>query len=288
MSILHRVGKNDKNDKNELSINKAGDYIEDEILYKIENMCNTHEYVSNMTLYNYDDFFINNSKHKHEYENEFSMKLYFLKYINEQKIANLYIIDQRFLLLCIDLRRYFKHINISFYMIDEIECQNVALLTHVDNVFCSKVEYVEYLNGVDVVINKQNVDLIKVITFGTYDLFHIGHTNILKRAKTYGNQLVVGVSTDVLNKKKGKTSINNLEKRKLDVKCSGYADIIFDEDSLEQKNEYVKKYNCNLLIMGDDWKDGFNFCDCACIYLPRTPDISTTLLKQQLSQKLSA
>lgn len=173
-------------------------------------------------------------------------------------------------------------------MIDEIEFQNVALLTHVDNVFCSKVEYIEYLNRVGIVINKQNVDLIRVITFGTYDLFHIGHTNILKRAKTHGSQLVVGVSTDELNKKKGKTSINNLEKRKLDVFESGYADIIFDEDSLEQKNEYVKKYNCNLLIMGDDWKDGFNFCDCACIYLPRTPDISTTLLKQQLRQKLNA
>jgi glycerol-3-phosphate cytidylyltransferase len=212
------------------------------------------------------------------------MKLYFLKYINEKKIANLYIIDQRFLLLCIDLRRYFKYINISFYMIDEIECQNVALLSYVDNIFCSKVEYIEYLNGVGVVINKQNVDLIRVITFGTYDLFHIGHTNILKRAKTHGSQLVVGVSTDELNKKKGKTSINNLEKRKLDVKCSGYADIIFDEESLEQKNEYVKKYNCNLLIMGDDWKDGFNFCDCACIYLPRTPDISTTMLKEKLGK----
>jgi glycerol-3-phosphate cytidylyltransferase len=169
-------------------------------------------------------------------------------------------------------------------MIDEIECQNVALLSYVDNIFCSKVEYIEYLNGVGVVINKQNVDLIRVITFGTYDLFHIGHTNILKRAKTHGSQLVVGVSTDELNKKKGKTSINNLDKRKLDVQCSGYADIIFDEESLEYKNEYVKKYNCNLLIMGDDWKDGFNFCDCACIYLPRTPDISTTMLKEKLGK----
>jgi glycerol-3-phosphate cytidylyltransferase len=281
MSILHRVGKNDKN---EISINKAGDFIEDEVLYKIENMCNTHEYVSNMTLYNYDDFFIKNSKYKHEYEIEFSMKLYFLKYINEQKVKNLYIIDERFLLLCIDLRRYFKYINISFYMIDEIECQNVALLSYVDNIFCSKVEYIEYLNGVGIIINKQNVELIRVITFGTYDLFHIGHTNILKRAKTHGSQLVVGVSTDELNKKKGKTSINNLDKRKLDVFESGYADIIFDEESLEYKNEYVKKYNCNLLIMGDDWKDGFNFCDCACIYLPRTPDISTTMLKEKLGK----
>jgi len=281
MSILHRVNKKDKN---EISIDKAGDFIEDEILYKIENTCNTHEYVSNMTLYNYDDFFKTNNKHMHEYEMEFSMKLYFLKHINEQKVKNLYIIDQRFLLLCIDLRRYFKYINISFYMIDEIECQNVALLSYVNNVFCSKVEYIEYLNRVGIVINKQNVDLIRVITFGTYDLFHIGHTNILKRAKKHGSQLVVGVSMDELNKRKGKTSINNLEKRKLDVFESGYADIIFDEESLEYKNEYVKKYNCNLLIMGDDWKDGFNFCDCACIYLPRTPDISTTMLKEKLGK----
>lgn len=172
-------------------------------------------------------------------------------------------------------------------MINDIDCQNVPLLSYVDNIFCSKVEYIEYLNNYSSLLDKQNVDLIRVITFGTYDLFHIGHTNILKRAKTLGSQLVVGVSTDELNKIKGKTSINNLEKRKLDIECSGYADIIFDEESLEHKNDYVKKYNCNLLIMGDDWKDGFNFCDCACVYLPRTPDISTTLLKQKLSQKLS-
>ena len=95
-------------------------------------------------------------------------------------------------------------------------------------------------------------------------------------------KLFVGVSTYELNLKKGKKSINILEHRKNDVKNSNYADCIFDEESLELKNEYVKNYDCNLLIMGDDWKDGFNFCDCACVYLERTPNISTTMLKQKM------
>ncbi len=100
--------------------------------------------------------------------------------------------------------------------------------------------------------------------------------------KEFGN-LHVGVSTDFLNQTKGKLAIYDLEKRKEDVQNTGFADIIFDEESLEEKNNYVKKYNCNLLIMGDDWKDKFNFCDCACLYLPRTPNISTTLLKNEQS-----
>jgi glycerol-3-phosphate cytidylyltransferase len=139
------------------------------------------------------------------------------------------------------------------------------------------IEYIEQHN--EIILHKPIIDYIRVITFGTYDLFHIGHTNILKRAKNYG-ELVVGVSTDELNSRKGKTSVNQLKQRKEDVEKSGYADYIFDEESLEFKNDYIKKYNCNLLIMGDDWKDAFNYCDCACLYLERTPGISTTMLKE--------
>ena len=257
-----------------MTYNNKNEYANDEF--------RSHEYITNMTLRDYDDFF----KFKYE-NNDVNIKLYLLKHINENKVKNLYVIDSRFLIFCSDIRDYFHLIKISFYVVDKVVSENIVLLNYVDNIFCSKVEYIEYLSKSSDLINKQNVDLIRVITFGTYDLFHIGHVNILKRAKAYGSELVVGVSTDVLNERKGKMSINKLEKRKLDVKESSYADIIFNEESLEQKNEYVKKYNCNLLIMGDDWKDGFNFCDCACVYLPRTPDISTTLLKQHLSQQLS-
>lgn len=123
----------------------------------------------------------------------------------------------------------------------------------------------------------------KVITFGTFDLFHIGHLRILERAKKEGDYLIVGVSSDELNKIKGKESIISLKDRLEIVKAIKYVDEVFIEESLEKKNEYIKQYKANLLIMGDDWKDKFNFVDCEVKYLERTPNISTTYLKTLLN-----
>jgi glycerol-3-phosphate cytidylyltransferase len=206
-----------------------------------------------------------------------------IKYVNNNNIKMISILNDKFLVFGPDIKFYFKNITINFYMTEDINKNNCIFLNYVDNIYCSNEKYINILNKYNYLFNnkKPNIYTIRVISFGTFDLFHIGHTNILKRAKEYGN-LTVGVSTDELNLKKGKKSINNLEKRKLDVQMTNFVDFIFDEESLELKNEYVKKYNCNLLIIGDDWKNKFNFCDCACLYLPRTPDISTTMLKENL------
>lgn len=123
----------------------------------------------------------------------------------------------------------------------------------------------------------------RVITFGTFDLFHIGHLKILERAKKEGDYLIVGVSSDELNKIKGKEAIISLKDRIEIVKAIKYVDEVFIEESLEKKNEYIKKYQADLLIMGDDWKDKFNFVDCEVKYLERTPNISTTYLKTLLN-----
>ena len=125
----------------------------------------------------------------------------------------------------------------------------------------------------------------RVITFGTFDLFHIGHLNILKRAKEQGDYLIVGVSSDELNKKKGKVSIIPLNDRIDIVKSIKYVDEVFIEHSLELKDQYIKDYNADVLIMGDDWKDKFNWVSCAVLYLERTPNISTTLIKNLLNEK---
>ncbi len=125
----------------------------------------------------------------------------------------------------------------------------------------------------------------KIITFGTYDLFHIGHLNILKRAKALGDYLIVGISSDELNIKKGKKSVIPLEERVEIIKAIKYVDEIFIEDSLELKDEYIKKYNADLLVMGDDWKDKFNWVSCPVIYLDRTPNISTTQIKEYIHNK---
>ncbi len=126
-----------------------------------------------------------------------------------------------------------------------------------------------------------------VITFGTYDLFHIGHHNILKRAKEYGDKLVVGISTDALNyKKKQKYPVYSESERKTILSSIKYVDEVFFEESLEQKREYVIKYKADILIMGDDWKGKFDELNdiCKVIYLPRTKNISTTKIKSDIKK----
>lgn len=118
----------------------------------------------------------------------------------------------------------------------------------------------------------------KVITFGTFDVFHIGHVSILERAKSYGDYLIVGVSSDDLNfSKKGRKPIYSEKDRKKIIKSLSCVDEVFSEKSLELKRQYIKDFNAEVLIMGDDWKGKFdNHKDqCDVIYLPRTPSIST-------------
>ena len=118
----------------------------------------------------------------------------------------------------------------------------------------------------------------KVITFGTFDVFHIGHVSILERAKSYGDYLIVGVSSDNLNfSKKGRVPIYNEKDRKKIIKSLSCVDEVFTETSLELKRQCISDFNAEILIMGDDWKGKFdNHKDqCEVIYLPRTPSVST-------------
>lgn len=118
-----------------------------------------------------------------------------------------------------------------------------------------------------------------VITFGTFDVFHIGHVNILKRAKEFGDLLIVGVSSDSLNfSKKQRYPIYSQEERIEIISSLKFVDHVFIEESLDLKLEYIRKYEANLLVMGDDWKGRFDWVkdECEVIYLPRTPSISTT------------
>ena len=118
----------------------------------------------------------------------------------------------------------------------------------------------------------------KVITFGTFDVFHIGHVSILERAKSFGDYLIVGVSSDDLNfSKKGRKPIYSEKDRKKIINSLTCVDEVFTETSLELKKQYINDFNADILIMGDDWKGKFdNHKDqCEVIYLPRTPSIST-------------
>ena len=119
----------------------------------------------------------------------------------------------------------------------------------------------------------------KIITFGTFDVLHIGHIRILKRAREHGDHLIVGLSSDELNfNKKGRNPIYSFQSREELLSSMRFVDEVFKEESLEQKREYILKYNADVLVMGDDWAGKFDeFKDvCDVIYLPRTPSISTT------------
>jgi glycerol-3-phosphate cytidylyltransferase len=126
-----------------------------------------------------------------------------------------------------------------------------------------------------------------VITFGTYDLFHIGHLRIINRAKNLGDKLIVGISTDELNyNKKKKYPVFSQDERLEIIKSIKGVDEVFFEESLEKKREYILKYKADILVMGDDWAGRFDeFSDiCDVIYLPRTKDISTTELIDKISK----
>ncbi len=130
-----------------------------------------------------------------------------------------------------------------------------------------------------------------IITFGTFDVFHLGHLRILQRAKELGKKLIVGISTDDLNfSKKGKYPVYSQEERMEIVASIRYVDKVFFEESLELKGNYLRKYKADILVMGDDWKGKFdkfrNFCEV--IYLHRTPSISTTEVIEKIQKPYRA
>ena len=119
----------------------------------------------------------------------------------------------------------------------------------------------------------------RIITFGTFDLFHIGHLNILERARELGDELIVGISTDALNfSKKQKYPVYKEDDRSRIIGSLKVVDDVFYEESLELKRQYILDNKADVLVMGNDWEGKFDeFKDvCEVVYLTRTPSISTT------------
>ncbi|MGH7953552.1 MAG: glycerol-3-phosphate cytidylyltransferase [Limisphaerales bacterium] len=127
----------------------------------------------------------------------------------------------------------------------------------------------------------------KVITYGTYDLLHRGHINLLRRAKEMGDYLVVALSTDAFNAVKGKQVYYCYEERKLVLEAVRYVDEVIPEEKWEQKIHDVVQHQIDIFVMGDDWNGKFDFLKphCEVIYLPRTEGISTSQIKLDLSTR---
>jgi len=124
----------------------------------------------------------------------------------------------------------------------------------------------------------------KVITYGTYDLLHVGHINLLRRAKELGDYLIVVVSSDEFNAIKGKKAYYSFEDRKKILEAVKYVDEVLPEYTWEQKIDDVVKNNVDVFVMGDDWAGKFDFLKdyCEVVYLPRTEGISTSKIKEDL------
>ena len=123
-----------------------------------------------------------------------------------------------------------------------------------------------------------------VITYGTFDILHVGHINLLRRARALGDRLVVGLSTDEFNQGKHKSSLLNYENRKVVLESIRWVDEVFPENNWEQKVDDIRRYGANIFVMGHDWEGRFDFLSeyCEVCYLPRTEEISTTEIKQSL------
>lgn len=124
----------------------------------------------------------------------------------------------------------------------------------------------------------------RVITYGTFDILHYGHVNLLRRAKALGDYLIVVLSSDEFNKIKNKISYYTYEQRKIILESCRYVDLVVPEYNWEQKRADIQKYQADIFVMGDDWKGKFDFLRdlCEVIYLPRTPDISTSRIKEDI------
>lgn len=131
----------------------------------------------------------------------------------------------------------------------------------------------------------------RVITYGTFDLLHYGHINLLKRAKELGDYLIVALSTDEFNwKEKNKKAYFTYEQRKQLLEAIRYVVLVIPEESWEQKISDIQQYHIDIFVIGDDWEGKFDYLKeyCEVIYLPRTPEISTTQIKMDiLSDKRS-
>ena len=129
--------------------------------------------------------------------------------------------------------------------------------------------------------------MIRILTYGTYDLLHYGHIRLLKRAKALGDYLVVAISTDEFNAIKGKKAYHNYETRKEMLEAVRYVDLVIPENNWEQKRDDVIKYEIDMVVMGSDWEGSEKFeCLrdlCKVVYLDRTQGVSTTQIKKELN-----
>jgi len=221
-------------------------------------------------------------------DNEFSKnQIEILSEIGQKEIGRIYVFSVDFIIqhaACI--KYYFPNVIIEYFSYAR-EVEIILYLNYVDKLHVYNSLIQRFYNDPDIIyLNKPQIDIIKVITFGTFDMWHIGHSNLLSRCCKYSENICAGVSNDEFTfQKKQVRPTDSFKKRSEKISRCKFVKKVFEETSMELKNHYIKLYSANILIMGDDWLDKFDWVDCCVIYLPRTPNISSTMLREQMSVK---
>ncbi len=234
----------------------------------------------------------NNKNHFYEkkiniLDDTFNNTLDVLKFIKNNNVKILNIFNSNFLKKFIyDIKFYFSKIIINFYCYDKL-CSPLYL-NKCSNVYFYNQELLNHYNSEDIIyISKPNFDIIRLITFGTFDLFHDGHDNIFKQCEKYSNHIIVGLSSDEFTfRKKNIYPFDNFNIRKEKIKnnCKSIK-LVFSEEKMELKNEYISNTNANLFLMGDDWAGKFDDINCnSIIYTRRTDYVCSTDLRNEINQ----
>jgi len=211
---------------------------------------------------------------------DFNSQYDILSYIDKNKIDIIYVFNDQFLInYIVSIKTAFPEILINYYSYSKNK-DIILYLNYVNSLYVSDNDIYNYYSSYI-----ENIEIINLITFGTFDLFHIGHTNIFTKCAEYSNNITVGLSSDQFTfEKKQIYPYDSFNKRKENIlQCKNVKEV-FAEESMDLKNEYIKNYNSNILVMGDDWKDKFDWVDCCVIYFKRTPDICSTMLREEIKQ----
>jgi glycerol-3-phosphate cytidylyltransferase len=223
-------------------------------------------------------------------DNTFSKNsLHILREIGKKKITTVYSFSMDFIIqhaACI--KYYFPTVQIEYFSYSR-DNQVVTYLNYVDALHAYNPAIRAFYDDPRVIyLKKPRIDIINVVTFGTFDMWHIGHSNILSGCCKYSENVCVGVSSDEFTfQKKQVHPIDSFETRATNAKRCKFVRKVFEETSMELKNQYIQMCGANILIMGDDWLNAFDWISCCAIYLPRTPNISSTMLREQMIVKKS-
>ena len=215
-------------------------------------------------------------------DDQFTDRIKLLQFIYENDIGKIFILSNSFVKFTYSIKYYFPKIQIILYIYKDFKQITPIMLNKIDIVRVPNDDILKQYTNYIFYVNKPLFELITVITFGSFDLFHKGHKNILQKSRDICSKLVVGVSSDSFNKQKGKDCKENYEIRKNNLNQERIANIIFKEESFNKKQYYCHNYKANLLVMGSDWENKFDFLDIPTLYFPRTENISSTKIRNNL------